>query len=193
MDGRRAVAAALVLAGGALGVHAAWIPAKARLAQALLERAWSRARAGAARPRPWPWADTHPVARMEVPRLGVREIVLAGASGRVLAFGPAHVAGTAPPGGEGNCVLVGHRDTSFAFLRRLREGDAVVLETPEGGRVRYTVRRTVVVDAADTWVAGPSPGRVLTLVTCWPFDAVVPGGPERYVVWAEARDAGGGR
>jgi sortase A len=26
---------------------------------------------------------------------------------------------------------------------------------------------------------------LLTLVTCYPFDAVVPGGPQRYLVFAE--------
>jgi len=30
---------------------------------------------------------------------------------------------------------------------------------------------------------------LLTLVTCYPFDAVVPGGPERYLVFAEYDDS----
>ena len=33
----------------------------------------------------------------------------------------------------------------------------------------------------------------LTLVTCWPFDAVAPGGPLRYVVVAEADGESGRR
>ena len=42
---------------------------------------------------PWRWADTSPIARLEVPRLGVRRVVLAGATGAVLAFGPGHIHG----------------------------------------------------------------------------------------------------
>ncbi len=43
-----------------------------------------------------------------------------------------------------------------------------------------------VIDARHARLA-PDPGRpVLSLVTCYPFDAVAPGGPLRYVVTAEA-------
>ncbi len=188
---RRITVATLLLLGAGLGVHAAWIPAKACLAQLLLFRAWERARGGELRPRPWPWADTWPVARLEAPRQGVREIVLAGVSGRSLAFGPGHMDGTAEPGQPGNCVLAGHRDTVFAFLRELVPGDTLVLEDAAGRRVTYRVQETRVVDAGDTWVAGDAGARVLTLVTCWPFDAVVPGGPGRYVVRAGAVDEEG--
>ena len=48
----RIVLAVAVLAGAALLAQGLWIPAKALLAQALLERAWRRAVAGEARPRP---------------------------------------------------------------------------------------------------------------------------------------------
>jgi sortase A len=44
-----------------------WIYAKARLAQVLLERAWTRALAGETQVTPWPWADTWPVGRLRVP------------------------------------------------------------------------------------------------------------------------------
>ncbi len=40
------------------------------------------------------------------------------------------------------------------------------------------------VDEHDASVLRPAPGDVLTLVTCYPFDAVVPGGPLRFVVRA---------
>lgn len=70
----------------------AWIYAKAGLAQLLLQRAWSRALQGEADPKPWPWADTSPVARLRAPGSGVDMIVLSGAYGRTLAFGPGHLA-----------------------------------------------------------------------------------------------------
>ena len=92
----------LVLAG--LGVaslgQAAWIHAKAGLGQLLIARAWERTRGeGREMAKPWPGADTWPVARLQVPELGVDRFVLAGGQGRTLAWGPGHLAGTAHPGG----------------------------------------------------------------------------------------------
>jgi sortase A len=180
---RLGLAAALVVAGFNLG-HAAWIEAKARLAQHLVRRAWSREQAGAGDVPPWPWADTHPVARLLAPGQGVDLFVLAGASGRTMAFGPGHVDGTPLPGQPGNAVVSGHRDTHFAFLRRLRAGDPIVVERRDGRRFRYTVSETLVVDRRDAWVAQDAGDTRLTLVTCYPFDAIRPGGPLRYVVTA---------
>lgn len=180
------------LLGGILALwglgSAGYIHAKAALAQVLLREAWDRAQAGAASPRPWPWADTWPVARLTVPRLAVDQIVLAGASGRTLAFGPALSPAGAAIGAAGTAVLSGHRDTHFGFLRELIAGDRIWLDTPQG-RVAYVVEQTSVVDARRARLATAGEGARLVLVTCWPFDAIEPGGPWRYVV--EARLAGG--
>ena len=43
----------------------AYIPAKAWLAQELMQRAWQRADFDNDRQAPWPWADTWPVARLK--------------------------------------------------------------------------------------------------------------------------------
>ncbi len=166
--------------------QSAWIIAKAQVAQVLLEKAWDRARAGEVAPRPWRWADTWPVARLRVPRLGIDEIVLAGASGRTMAFGPAHLAGTARPGSAGNVVLAGHRDTHFRFLRALRPGDEILLETADGWQLRYVMEATAVIDEHDLGVAGPTSQPSLTLITCFPFDAAAPGGPLRFAARARA-------
>jgi len=45
-----------------------WIYVKAEVAQHLLQRAWSRTRAGDRSSKPWPWADTWPVARLTLCR-----------------------------------------------------------------------------------------------------------------------------
>lgn len=166
------------------GCDALWIPAKALLAQQLLARAWQQALAGTPAPRPWPWADTAPVAQLEVPRLGVVRIVLAGASGRTLAFAPGHVDGTPLPGDAGNSLVAGHRDTTFRFLARLVSGDLVVVERDDGRRVRFRVDTLEVFDAADPRARADDGSSTLTLVTCYPFDSPVPGGRLRYVVRA---------
>jgi sortase A len=111
--------------------------------------------------------------------------VLAGASGRTLAFGPGHVDGTARPGEAGNVVLAGHRDTHFRALARLAPGDLLRLEVPGGGTHRYRVAETAIVDHRDTRPLSPDGASRLTLVTCWPFDALRAGGPWRYVVVAD--------
>jgi len=168
--------------------RAAWIEAKAHLAQTLIRRAWRQSSAGAGDVRPWPWADTQPVARLMVPRRGVDTFVLAGASGRTLAFGPGHLDGTPRPGARGNAVISGHRDTHFAFLRRLESGDLVVVENRDGRRRRFIVSSTRVVDRRDVGVVADVGDTRLTLVTCYPFEAIRPGGPLRYVVVARAVD-----
>jgi sortase A len=182
----------LAACGLALTVQAAWIPAKAGLAQALFHRAWDRAQEGEARPAPWPWADTWPIARLSAPVRGRTVFVLAGASGRTLAFGPGHVDGTARPGTLGNSALAGHRDTHFAFLKELEKGELLELETADGQVHRYRVTGARVVHESDTSVLAPVAEERLTLITCHPFDAVVPGGAMRYVVTAAAVAEGEG-
>jgi sortase A len=179
------IALGLAIAAASSVGEAVWIWGKARLAQLLLARAWQQARAGEEAPHPWPWADTWPVARLQAPG-GESLLVLAGASGRTLAFGPGHLAGTALPGTAGNAVVVGHRDTHFALLRQLSPGSQLVVERPDGERLTYHVVDTAIVDERDGTPLAPTIRPTLTLVTCWPFEAIVPGGPLRYVVRAEA-------
>lgn len=204
----RTAAVCLALMGGAPAAQASYIHAKAILAQVLIKSAWNKSKAEASRfrartervMRPWPWADTYPVARLRAPGHGVDLVVLAGASGRTLAFGPGHVAGTAEPGASfGNVAIGGHRDTHFRFLKDVKAGDLLRLETEDGSETTYVVERTRVVDQSDASVLGDlgdgaEPVRLLTLVTCYPFDAISPGGPLRYVVMArESPHAGSHR
>jgi len=162
--------------------HGLAINTKATLAQYLLRRAWSRTLAGELHAKPWPWADTWPVARLRVPAHHIDLIVLAGATGSTLAFGPGLVAGTATPGQSGVAVVTGHRDTHFRFLRDLKAGDEIVVETAEHPTVRFVADEAFVIDGR-TAVIGDGDGAArLVLLTCYPFDALRPGGPLRYVV-----------
>jgi len=169
--------------------EAVYIHAKAWVAQRLIAVAWDRSLASGAAVKPWPWADTFPVARLEAPRQGAELMVLSGASGRTLAFGPGHVDGTPLPGDPGNAVVSGHRDTHFAFLRKLRSGDALLVHSASGRLVRYVVSGIEVVRNKDVRVLLDMGDDRLTLVTCYPFDSPVPGGSLRYVVVATRADA----
>jgi sortase A len=50
------------------------------------------------------------------------------------------------------------------------------------------VAATRVVDRSELWVAADASDTRLTLVTCYPFFALRPGGPLRYVVVARRVD-----
>ena len=181
--GRWAVAALLALGFWNLG-QGAYIPAKAWFAQELMQRAWLRVTAGEDRAAPWPWADTWPIARLTVKTRDVDLIVLAGGSGRTLAFGPGHLGASAMPGHVGNSVIAGHRDTHFAFLRDVEPGELIGVESFDGVRHLYKVTAVNVVDSRKGSLLLDTDLSMLTLVTCYPFDAVEAGGPMRYVVTA---------
>jgi sortase A len=178
------IVALLAVAGALQFGQGLYIHAKAELAQVLLERAWQRTLAGEQAVKPWPWADTWPVARLIAPAQRTDLLVLAGANGRTIAFGPGHMDGTPLPGAKGNSVIGGHRDTHLAFLRTVKRGETLTVERADGRRTDYRVTDLDVLDKRDTWVAKNEGPSRLTLITCWPFDALRAGGPERYVVIA---------
>lgn len=182
--------AALALAAG-LGLSAGWIHAKAALAQVLLEHAWAHSDHGRRMQRPWPWADIAPLARLTVPRLHRDLIVLDGSSGQALAFGPGWTPGSARPGTSGLTVISAHRDTQFSFLKALRPGDRLHLDDPAGGS-DYRVESSRIVDSRRHDLPAADAMDGLWLVTCYPFDAIVPGGPLRYVVQARRLNGSAG-
>src|SRR5262249_61228853 len=117
-------------------------------------------------------------------RLGVDQIVLGHATGRTLAFGPGHLDGSPLPGEPGMAVISGHRDTSFRFLGSLVAGDEIRVQRADGIWVSYRVAASEVLDERKSRLPRIMNGRAwLALTTCYPLDAIRPGGPLRYVVW----------
>jgi len=171
--------------GTLLLVRGAWIPLKAYVAQILIEQAWSESLQSQSDVKAWPWADTMPIARLYHPRLQVSQVILAGVSGQSLAFGPGHDSSSALPGKSGNTVVAGHRDTHFAFLKDIRENDQLIIENTQGEKVKYIVQSSDIVSANDLYLQQTTE-HWLTLITCYPFDAIQPGGELRYVVFAKA-------
>lgn len=170
---------ALILIGNASFIHA-----KAQLAQVLLNKAWNETREHATNIKPWPWADTWPVARIQVPRHKIDHIVLAGANGEALAFGPGHLHGTALPGQTGNVLISGHRDTHFAFLEKIQLGDRIMLDTIRS-RTVYRVEELLIIDKEIVEYIPMDQSNKLILITCYPFNAIQSGGSLRYLVMAE--------
>ncbi len=176
------ILAAVALTAAIFLLNAAWIPVKAEIAQQLLERAWLRTLAGVADAKPWPWADTRAIAILEVPRLGQRLVVLEGSSGRNLAFGPTLV-NTTPLNESADRILSGHRDTHFSFLKDLKHGDLLRLQTDKEVR-NYRVSWLEAVDSRQQQLVMDDTVERLTLLTCYPFNAASAGGPMRWVVTA---------
>jgi sortase A len=174
----------VVLAAG-FGAAASWIHVKAWLAQRLLHRAWAATQAEGVPVKPWPWADTWPIARLVVPSLGIDQIVLEGAYGRTLAFGPGHAESTGPLEGSYTIILTGHRDTHFRFLEKLQAGETILIQARTGVWHRFAVRDRQIVDSRTAIISTQEDKRHLILVTCYPFHPIVPGGPLRYTVFAE--------
>jgi sortase A len=190
---RRALQAAtlVLLAVGFVCVgEAAWIHVKAYVAQVAIARAWRRAQAGAPGAKPWPWADTRPIAKLTVSQGAHELMVLEGSSGRNLAFGPTHDPASVLPGERGNSVIQGHRDTHFAFLRDLRIGDTLRVDLADGRSSSFAIVDLRIVDSRRWRIALDADAPRLTLVTCYPFDAVRSGGPLRMVITAAAIEDG---
>jgi sortase A len=181
----------LALIGLILFGQGAYIHAKARLAQVLLERAFEQTIATGHETKPWSWADTWPVARIEVKRLGASAIVLAGSSGQALAFGPGHVERTPDAGERGVAVYSAHRDTHFSFLKNVVIGDEIEVTRGDGKHFRYRVDGTSVVRFDASGIDPLADGYHLVLSTCWPFDALT-SGPDRYLVRASMIGPGQG-
>ncbi|NBB93381.1 MAG: sortase [Gammaproteobacteria bacterium] len=166
----------LVLSAWQLG-SAGWIQAKAGLGQFLLERSWQHRLESGEAVEPWPGAVSHPVARLRMPRLSVDHLVLEGLATPVMAWGPGMAVGEG-----GHHVLAAHRDTHFAFLRSVRVGDRFELIEAEGRRRWWRVETIRVVDSRRVGIDLEWPEHAMTLITCFPFDAPVAGGPQRLVV-----------
>ena len=163
--------------------HAGYMTAKAELAQILLQRAWQQRLETGVAAKPWPWADTAPVARLRVARLGIDEIILSGDSGRTLAFGPGWAPSSALPGMPGLSVVSAHRDTHFSFLPNLQVGDPIEIDGGKGPR-SLRIASVRIADARQERIETTEDTDALLLVTCYPFDALTTGGPLRYVVAA---------
>lgn len=182
------ICALLTISLAAFG-QAGYIKAKAILAQHLLDNAWQQTLQDGRPHKPWSWADTYPIGKLEVPSHDIEQIVLAGASGRNLAFGPGQVLSSAMLTGintqeSGHVVLGGHRDTHFEFLQYLKVGESINLTNKKGEKVTYKITGFEVhhIDKDTLYDRG---NNQITLITCYPFNTLETGGPLRYLVHGE--------
>ena len=186
--GRLLLTLLLLLALGWQWGSALGIALKAELAQVLIERAWQqKLQAPDVHAAPWPWADTQPVARLqwldESAQVQADLFVLSGTHGSALAFGPGLLDGFEHRGAR---ILGGHRDTHFAFMRHLQKGDRLRWQGASGDWQTYVISERRIADSRAGLLKVDADADSLWLVTCYPFDAIRPGGPLRYVVRADS-------
>lgn len=126
--------------------------------------------------------------RIEIPAIGLDEIIREGIDLSVIDQGVAHWSGTADPGGNGNMVLAGHRTIHTAPFRNIGElepGNEIYVSRVDGVVATYRVVETLIVTPQDIWIADPTETPMLTLFACHPKGSA----RQRIVVRAELVDA----
>lgn len=175
---------ALALSGAALSLQAAYLPAKAEVAQLLMADAFDEVEAKGVPVRPWSWADMHVIGRIAHDRLGQSDIVLKGGAGQAMAFGPALLNNVDSQAK----IFSAHRDSHFRWLRDVEIGDRLQLDLL-GAHEEYEV----VGHQISRWDAFAVPSHpkvpLVALSTCYPFDSDERG-PLRFIVWARLVDEG---
>ena len=114
--------------------------------------------------------DGDPVARLQIPAIGLDKVVVSGVFSDDLKHGPGHYPATPLPGEVGNAGIAGHRTTygsPFGDLDKLQPDDEIIVTTT-AGRFRYVVVGTKIVQPSDASVLAPSNDVRLTLTTCDP-------------------------
>jgi sortase A len=85
-------------------------------------------------------------------------------------------------------VILGHRDTHFRPLERLRKGATITVTRRDGSRQAYRVTAIDVLapDAAQRKIRARMDRDELALMTCHPFRYIGPA-PQRIIFWASRR------
>jgi len=165
--------------------YGAYIPAKAVLAQYLINDAWNDSIRSGESLKPWKWADMHPVMKLSSKKHNQELIVLSGDKGNSLAFAPGHNLFSYMPNQGGTTVISAHRDTHFEFLQDVSMSDVFELADLNNKKTSFMVSDIKIIDATKQDIAIHSNQDELKLITCYPFDALVARGPLRYVITAK--------
>src|SRR4029453_839825 len=101
------------------------------------------------------------LAILSIPRLQLEVPVYDGTSDAVLDLAAGRIEDTALPGTGGNVAIAAHRDGFFRVLKDIKEGDALVLDTPVA-KEQYRVEWIRITTPDDVSVIDPTPGRAVT-------------------------------
>lgn len=88
------------------------------------------------------------------------------------------------PPEAGICVIVGHQNTQFRILKKLKQGDRIIFEKANGTSYTFEVKTLEIWDNINALRFYKSPKCRLLLITCYPF-YYVRDTPRKYAVTAE--------
>ena len=133
-----------------------------------------------------------PQGLLVIPAIGLTAPVEEGTDDAQLNVAVGHVPSSVWPGTAGNAVFEAHDVSYFVNIDQLKPGDAIRYETPCTTYI-YTVQSHQVIQQGSALYNTPDP--TISLVTCWPTDALW-FTPTRYLVTAgeveSTPDAGAG-
>jgi sortase A len=112
------------------------------------------------------------VGRIQIPKIGLDAELRDQITQQSIDLGPSHWPGTAMPGGYGNAVIAGHRNSHtapFHDAANLVTGDPITLVDALGRSFTYHVTEMFVVDPTAMWITEQTPGHTLTIFTCHPL------------------------
>jgi sortase A len=125
------------------------------------------------------------IGRIEIPSIGVGQVVIQGTDAAELRKGPGHYPDTPFPGLGGTVAIAGHRTTYGAPFRNVNDlsrGDEIVLVMPYA-RFTYAVQKTQIVAPTATWVTRDVGYERLVLSACHPLYSAA----QRIIVFARLR------
>jgi sortase A len=115
-------------------------------------------------------ANGDAAAVINIPKIGLDEVVVEGVGVEELKKGVGHYPDTKMPGETGNAALAGHRTTyghPFNRIDELSMGDEISITT-KAGTFHYSVMEKKVVTPESVEVLNDTPDNRLTLTTCHP-------------------------
>ena len=128
-----------------------------------------------------------PLGRVEIERIKLSKVFVAGTDPTSLRNGPGHYPANPLPGAPGTVAIAGHRTTygaPFRKLDKLRKRDEIVVRMPYG-RFTYEVERTQIVAADAVEVTRRVSYDRLVLTACHPLYSAA----QRIVVFARLVDS----
>jgi sortase A len=109
---------------------------------------------------------------LDIPRIGLKTVVVESTDHDALTKGPGHYKGTVLPGMDGTVGLAGHRTTygaPFRHVDQLRTGSSIVMNMPYG-QFTYKVFSKRITSPADASALRADAGvRRLVLTACHPL------------------------
>ncbi len=93
-----------------------------------------------------------------------------GVDEKTLEKSPGYLPSSALPGAEGTCAIYGHRNRNhFKTLKDAEVGDSIKVTMADGTVYTYVITDITIYESTSNWTLPATEGRILTLVTCYPF------------------------